>query len=133
MKKSISFLLVLAMVLSLCACGSNSNEKEYYQNTELEKLETFTSITGIELNISQDWPESNSIGYNYLMDNDAKGLGAVLKYETYLQEYGFEKSDTFSTEVSTTYIMGNYVIVTGTARPQDNVIQYVISIPRGET
>jgi len=124
------------MFFSLSACGKNEPQKEYYQNTDLDNLETFSSVTGIELNITEDAPESNAIIYNYLMDNNADALSAVLKYEAYLEEYGFEKSDDYSEYLSdelTAFAMDGYLIVTGKFSPQANVVQYAISVPGEKT
>lgn len=132
MKKFLLCALSIVLLLSFSACGEKNDDKVYYQNTELENLETFTSITGIEVNITEDCPESNSMMYNYLMDNNADGLGAVIKYEAYLNEYGFEKSDILSSEDSNAYILDEYIIITGTFYPQSNVIQYVVNIPNGK-
>lgn len=129
MKRFISLLAVMAVLFSLYACGNAEEEKSYYTDTELVELETFTSITGIELNITENYPESNTVSYNYLLDNNADGLGAVLKYEAYLSEYGFEKSDILSDDTATVYVMDEYVVVTGIFYPQSNVIQYVLNIP----
>lgn len=128
---SLFFVFIIA-VCCLCACENKSSEKDYYPGTELDDLETFTSITGIELNISQDCPESNSVNYNYLMDNDASGLSAVTKYESYLKQYGFKKSEDLSDKDSTVYLTDDFLLITGVFNPQDNVIQYVVNIPNGK-
>lgn len=139
MKRFLPLSLAIIMCFSMCSCKkqsddeSNNDDKSYYSDTELEQLETFTSITGIELNISQDAPESNSVIYNYIMDNDANGVGAIVKYEAYLEEYGFEKADELSTDDYSAYKMDEYVIVTGSFVVQSNILQYIISIPSNQT
>lgn len=132
MKKIIALIITVIGIFSLVSCNGSSDAEKYYPNTELVELETFTSVTGIELNITENCPESNSVNYNYLMGNNADGLGAVLKYESYLSEYGFNKSDALSTKDSNVYLMDEYIIVTATFSPQDNVIQYVVNIPNGK-
>lgn len=130
MKNLSKIFLLFIILITFCAC-SNKSSIEYYQGTDLEELETFTSVTGIELNIEKDAPESNGKIYNYLADNDADGLGAILKYEAYLEEYGFSKAEDLSNDEITTYLMNDYIIVTGKFSPQSNVIQYAITIPNG--
>ena len=129
MKRLPPIIVSLILVFALCSCDNNKSSKEYYQGTDLKQLETFTSVTGIKLNIEEDTPESNSKLYNYLTDNNADGLGAILKYEAYLKEYGFSKAEDLSDDEITTYLMNDYIIVTGKFSPQSNVIQYTITIP----
>lgn len=129
MKRLTRMITLLILVFTLCSCKNNKSSKEYYQGTDLEQLETFTNVTGIELNTEKDAPESNSKLYNYLADNNANGLGAILKYEAYLEEYGFKKVEDSSDEEIAIYLMDGYIIVTGKFSPQPNVIQYGITIP----
>ena len=140
MKKSARYamLVVLAATSILSGCGNGKDvaskvettatkEVSYYENTDLVELKTFTNITGVPVTSTQDTPESNSVSYNYILDNNAEGFAAVLKYETYLSEFGFKKLLT-SDKIST-YAMDDYYIVVGIFNPQDNIIQYAINIP----
>lgn len=129
MKRLLSLLLTISMCVSLSACGKSEPQKEYYQNTGIENLETFSSVTGIELNVAEEAPESNYVIYNYLMDNDANGVGAVLKYESYLKEFGFTEDEELLVEDGTVYTMGDYILVAGSFTPQSNILQYVLTIP----
>ena len=110
----------------------NEKQIETYPNLSFEGFETFTSVTGIELNITKDAPESNGIIYNYIMDNNAAGLGAITKYETYIVDYGFEYSEALSSEGSKTYIKNGVILVTGSFYIEEsNALQYVIFVQNG--
>lgn len=131
MKKVLLFTMLITTALLLYACAAQQKSEasaEYYQDTVIENLETFTSVTGVALNIKEENPESQSISYNYLMDNNAEGLGNVLKYEGYLKEFGFTKNDSLSTDTYTTYQKDGYVVITGSFNPQPNVIQYIVNV-----
>ena len=133
MKKTLKFLLL--MLIPLCFIGCSKEEektvddgKEYYQNTTLEKFETFTSLTGIESNIVKN--EADYVLYNYLVDNDAEGNSAILKFENYIAEFGFVKSDEYSAEGLTTYMKDNYPLMVSCIEVKENILQYVIIVPK---
>ena len=132
-RKGVTRLLALLFLISLLyillsACKQQNMEetsKEYYPGT---MIETFTSIAGIELNIQESYPESNSVSYNYLMDNNAAGLSGIIKYGSYLTEIGLTKSEVLSTSDYNTYTCDKYIVITGTYYPQPNVLQYIVNI-----
>lgn len=135
MKKIIKIALLVTLSILLCACGNNLSRilelknKEYYADTTIEKLETFTSLTGIELNVSQK-NETATI-YNYIMDHNADSIGAIIKYENYIRDFGFERNEELeklSYDGSKIYVMDGYLISL-TEITKDNIIQYVITIP----
>lgn len=144
MKKRLISIMTLVLLTGVLTTGcgnkttgqtsdiaSTSATADYYKNTDLKNLETFTSVTGVELNVSQD--DSSGTSYNYLMDNDAKGVGAETKYIKYLEDYGFTENDDlnsiFGSTGTTVYTMDGYVIVVLEDQPQDNVLQFAINIP----
>lgn len=69
------WMFVIFMVLVLGACGNkevdDSGSDKYYQDTQLKKFETFTSVTGIELSGTQ-----NKEGGEY-------GIPSLIKDGTY--------------------------------------------------
>lgn len=87
MKKKSGLLVALLIMCSaiLCAC----NGKEYYENAHHSKLETFTSVTGVECSLV----EENEVGtiYCYIMDVNADTFTHLSAYKSYLEnDYGFE-------------------------------------------
>ena len=132
--KRLNIYILIASLLVLSGCSktvpsknNEGTENPFYEKTELKELKTFTELTGIKLTTTEETPESDSISYNYIMDNNADGFAAVLKYETYLVEYGFKKM--LTSDKINTYGMDGYYIVSGIFNPQDNIIQYVLNIP----
>ena len=121
------FIVVITIILLVAGCGKK--ESDVYPDTTLKDFKTFTAITGTELNIVMDNDEETVL-YNYLLDNNASGLGAVTKYEKYIQDYGFEKLEEYSSDAMTAYIYDDHLLYTSMQYPQDNVIQYVVGVPR---
>lgn len=125
MKKLKKILILSIILLTLNGCEN----KQYYDDTTIEKLETFTSLTGIKLNISQK--NDTGMTYNYMMDNNADSVGAILKYESYIRDLGFERNEKLekiANNSSKIYVMDGYLISL-TEIKKDNIIQYVITIP----
>lgn len=116
------------MILTLCfvltSCGES---KEYYENTVLEGFETFTSVTGIELTSSQESEEN--ILYNYILDDNATGIGAITKWQQYVKEYGFTYMESFSAEDMEVYTKDEYILCMFLTQPTDATVQYVVSVP----
>lgn len=142
MKRLVALILASALSLSLVSCSGDTeaqispsaspdveDTKEYYEDTFYENLETFTSVTGVELNITEDF-EEDGIAYNYLMGNDATGVGALLKYESYLKNYGFEASTIDDGSGRNMFQLDGGYIITRGVDVQDNIVQYIILIPR---
>lgn len=134
-KKICSLIFGLTLVCSsFVGCGNNDKNDptvEYYGDTTIEELETFTSLTGIELNISQS--NSTGMSYNYIMDYNAESVGAMVKYEDYIRNFGFERNEELEKLMgdynSKIYVKDGYLI-TLTEITTDNIIQYVITIPQ---
>lgn len=130
MKKTARYIIALLsiMALLLVACGQ---KKEYYEDTDIKNLETFTSITGIELNIVKD----SNIGktYNYMLDNTATGIGAITKYLDYIEKSGFVKDSNINQEygndTTSYYIKDGFIITVFQETFSSNTLQFAVHIP----
>ncbi len=121
-------IMILVLCMLLVGCSKEKEEKkEYYENTVIEKFETFTSLTGIELASTQK--TENEILYNYILDDNANGVGAISKWEQYIEEYGFIYMSNLSKDNMSVYTKGEYIIVMNLSTPTDSTIQYIIAIP----
>lgn len=127
MKKTVIAIVNLTMCLILLAgCGSND---KYYSDTPLEKFETFTSITGIEASGTQETEGNAGRIYTYIFNNDADGMAAILKYETYIKEYGFVEGESNGTGMTFYKYNDEHDILISMSQPQESVIQYMVIVP----
>lgn len=122
--KAKCIVIICLLCVLLIGCG---NRKEYYKNTGLEKLETFTSITGMELTSSQ--VVDNNTVYNYILGNDAAGMGAISKWEQYVLDYGFEYVESLSGNGMSVFTKDKYCLCLFFSQPTDYTIQYCITVP----
>lgn len=118
--------LILLCCIALPGCGSSD---KYYDNTPLKKFETFTSVTGIELSGTQETERNAGTIYIYIFNNDADGMSAMLKYETYIKEYGFVEGDSDGNGMTFYEKDNKYRILISMSQPQETVIQYMVIVP----
>jgi hypothetical protein len=126
MKKMTMLIIIFLMVISIGACGDSDSDKSYYEDTYIEDLETFTSLTGVDVNIQNDL--DTGILYSYIVNVDAEGLGAVTKYYNYLEQNGYTKSN-IQTEAGTIYVKDSNMLMVQDSQ-FDNVIQFTIVVPK---
>ena len=133
--KGLIGIMVLSLAVSGCGEKGENVEKEdeqsdkYYANTPLEKFETFTSITGIEVSGVQESEGGTGTIYTYIFDNDAAGMSAMLKYDTYIKEYGFVEGESNGTGMTFFEKDDTYDILISMSQPQESVIQYIVIVP----
>jgi hypothetical protein len=150
MRRNLIILITFTLSIVLCSCGSSDKSYQdvsvksyqetsaqsyqdtsvqYYQNTSIKKLETFTSLTGVEVNIQNDL--DTGILYSYIVDADATGVGAVTKYLNYLTQNGFVKNENYSGAGEVYYKDSDFLMIS--RLETGNVIQFTIVLPKTGT
>ena len=130
----------MAICLIIGGCGKSTTEQtvdvaeqkvdagEYYDNTPLENFKTFTSITGIEVSGKEEVENAGTM-YTYIFNNDADGMSAMLKFDTYLKEYGFVEGEADG-QGMIFYEKDPYNLLISMTQPQESVIQYIVIVPK---
>lgn len=124
--------VVIAIIAVVVMFYNNKREPvvadNYYKNTALENFETFTSVTGIDLTSSEE--TEGNILYNYILDDNATGIGAIAKWQQYVKEYGFTYMESLSDEDMEVYTKGEYIVCMFLSQATNATFQYVISVPK---